>query len=76
MLSGSPKILNHKLSLLIIRINPRKKMSLGENLAESHAYNPIQDSGETFGEREKSRQAFRREFRIRLYARSQMYCHN
>ena len=33
-----------------------KKTSLGESLAESHAYNPIGDSGETLGEREKSRQ--------------------
>ena len=33
-----------------------KKTSLGESLAESHAYNPIRDSGERLGEREKSRQ--------------------
>ena len=33
---------------------PRKITSLGESLAESHAYNPIRDSGETLGEREVS----------------------
>ena len=33
---------------------PRKKTSLGESLTKSRAYNPIRDSGETFGEREKS----------------------
>ena len=37
--------------------HPRKKTSLGESLVESHAYNPIRDSGETLGEREKFRQA-------------------
>ena len=35
--------------------HPRKKMSLGENLAESHAYDLIRDSGETLGDSEKSR---------------------
>ena len=35
---------------------PRKKTSLVESLAESHAYNPIRDSGEMLGERETSRQ--------------------
>ena len=39
--------------------NPRKKASLGESLAESHAYNPIRDSGETLDEREKFRQESR-----------------
>ena len=34
---------------------PRKKTSLGESLAKSYAYNPIRDSGETLGEREKTR---------------------
>ena len=38
---------------------PRKETSLGESLAESYAYNHIQDSGETFDEREKSRQESR-----------------
>ena len=28
------------------RARPRKKKSLEESLAESHAYNPIRDSGE------------------------------
>ena len=32
-------------------------MSLGESLAESHAYNPIRDSGETLGETFRARQA-------------------
>ena len=39
----------HKLTIYIHR-----KKVLGENLAESHAYNPIRDSGQTLGEREKS----------------------
>ena len=38
-----------------------KKTSLGETLAESHAYSPIRDSGETLGEREKSHQESCRE---------------
>ena len=45
----------------------RKKTSLEESLAESHAYNLIQDSGETLGDREKfcqeSRQKSHRESR-------------
>ena len=35
--------------------SPRKKASLGKSLAKSRAYNPIWDSEETLGEREKSR---------------------
>ena len=41
--------------------DPRKKTSLGESLAESHAYKPSRDSGETLGEREKSCQESCRE---------------
>ena len=40
-------------------LDPRKRTSLRESLAESHAYHPIRDSGETLGERETSRQEFR-----------------
>ena len=36
----------------VLRQCPRKKTSLEQSLAESHAYNPIRDSGETLGERE------------------------
>ena len=36
--------------------HPRKKTSHGESLAESHACNPIRDSGETLSECKKSRQ--------------------
>ena len=45
---------------------PRKKR-VSESLAESHlshAYNPIQDSGETLGEREKFRQKSHQESRL------------
>ena len=46
---------------------PRKKTSLGESLAGSHAYNPIRDCWRDFS-RKKSRQESRRESRIGLYA--------
>ena len=46
---------------VLVKHFPRKKTSLGERLAQSHAYNPIRDSGETRGEREKSRQKSYRE---------------
>ena len=39
----------------------RVKKQISESLAESHAYYPIQDSGETLGEREKSLQESWRE---------------
>ena len=44
---------------MVVRSCPRKKTSLGESLAESYAYNLIRESGETLGEREKSRQESR-----------------
>ena len=37
---------DNKCSVVTPRPGPRKKTSLGENLVESHAYNPIRDSGE------------------------------
>ena len=39
----------------------RKKTSLGETFAKSRACKPIRESGETLGEREKSRQESWRE---------------
>ena len=36
--------------------HPRRKASLEESFAESHAYNPIRDSGEMLGKGEKSHQ--------------------
>ena len=56
-------------------IAPRENISLGEILAARHAYNPIQDSGETLGEREKSRQKSHREFRREIEIWLTIYLH-
>ena len=45
-------------------LETRVKTSLGESLANRRAYNPIRDSGETLGKREKSRQVSFRESHI------------